>query len=267
MVLFIFFNSDGHSVEQWKKNPYDETIKSSLITKLKKYGEVYCYNPVFYNFNQFNHLMTSSKYNGEYKFTVESIDLENHCQKLFEEVYKLDEQFILISHGSGYMLAHVFANLYEDNIYGIINIDGGLTKDFLKMWLDQDKIEYIKKIKTKELTMLFENLENNKNVVDTVNLLNFIVKYHIYKQFYKSYSNLNSFDCQIAIFTNINPKNNLETLDKFKFCNDMNVANENIKIFTYLEKSNFLYFDVEKDIIDCIKSFINSIRIADINNL
>ena len=259
MVLFIFFNSEGHSVEQWKKNPFDESIKSSLLTKLKKYGDIYLYNPLFYNFNAFSNSIQNSKYNKEYEFTLESIDLETHCAKLFEEVYKLDDKFILISHGSGFMLAHIFANLYEDNIYGILNIDGGVTKDFLKMWLDQDKIESIKKIKTRELTCLFENLKLNNSRAETVNLLNFIVKYQIYKQYYKSYCESICFDCQVIIFTNVNSKNNLETLEKFKFCNDMSRQNDNIKTFIYLDKSNFLYFDIEKDIVDCVKSMVSDI--------
>jgi hypothetical protein len=259
MVLFIFFNSDGNSVEQWKKNPYDESIKSSLITKIKKHGEVYLYNPIFYNFNKFNQLITNSKYSQEYKFTIDSLDLETHCKKLFEEVYKIDTKFILISHGTGYMLSHVFANLYEENVFGIINIDGGYTKDWLKRWLDQDKIEFIKKIKAKELAILFDNLENNKYITDTIGVLNFFVRYHIFKQYFKSYCEANCFDCQIICSININPKNNLETLDKFKFCNDMSKANETIKVFNYLEKSNFLYFDIEKDIIESVKSIINNI--------
>lgn len=265
MVLFIFFNSDCHSVEQWKKNPYDESIKSSLITKIKKYGDIYLYNPIFYNFNKFNTLMTNSKYNEDYKFTIESMNLENHCKKLFEEVYKLDSQFILISQGTGYIISHIFANLYEENVFGIINIDGGNTKDWFKRWLDQDKLEFIKKIKTKELELLFQNLENNKNTADTLNLLNLIVRYHIFKQYHKSYCDRNTFDCQIFCLNNINPKNNFETLDKFKFNNNMIMSNENIKILNYLEKNNFLYFDIEKDIIECIKTVINNIRLADLD--
>jgi hypothetical protein len=265
MVLFIFFNSDCDSTEQWKKNPYDGSIKSSLITKIKKYGEVYLYNPIFYNFNKFNPLITNSKYNEDYKFTLDSINLENHCKKLFEEVYKIDTQFILISHETGFIFSHVFANLYKDNVFGIININGYYTKDWLKRWLDQDKVEFIKKIKTKELVVLFENLENNKNITDTLNLLNFIVKYHIFKQYYKLYHDLNYIDCETVCFNNINPRNNLETLDKFKFCNDLTMLNNSTKIFNYLEKSNFLYFNIEKDIIETIKLMIDNIGLAELD--
>lgn len=265
MVLFIFFNSDGDSIEQWKSNPYDKSIKSSILTKIKKYGQVYLYNPIFYNFNKFNKSIINSKYSPEYKFTLDSTNLETHCNKLFEKVYRLDTQFILISHGTGYILAHVFANLYEEHVHGMINIDGGFAKDWFKRWLDLDKIEFIKKIKTKELATLFENLENNKNITNTVNLLNFIVKYHIFKQYYKSYCDSNTFDFQIVCFNNINPNNNLETIDKFNFCNSMVVSNENIKILNYLEKSEFLYFYIEKDIVECIKNMINEIRLAEID--
>lgn len=260
MVLFILFNSDGNSVEQWKRHPYNDSIKTTLLTKLKKLGNVYIYNPIFYNFNKFNPNFNNTNYNNNFKFTLESIDLEEHCQKLFEEVYKTDDQFILISHGNGFMIAHAFANLYNDNVYGLINIDGCMSKDLLKTWLDQDKLEFIKKIKKRELQVLFENLESNINVSDTVNLLNFVVKYHIYKQYYKSYIDNDYFDCDVVLFVNINPLNNLETLDKFKFCNDIVLNNENVKVFSYLEKSNYLYFDIEKDIVNVIKKIVESLE-------
>lgn len=259
MVVFILFNSDGHSIDQWKKNPYDESIKSNLLTKLKKLGEVYLYNPIFFNFNQFNTLITNAKYSKEYIFNIDALNLDYHCGKLFEDVYKIDQQFILICHKSSFMMAHVFASKYEENVYGIINIDGGMSKDWIKKWLDNEKIESIKKIKQKELDILFKNFSENNNVDETINLLNFVIKYHIYKQYYKLYSDDNIFDFPIIIFTNINPQNNLETLDKFKFLNEMTKNNNDVKSFLYLKKSNFLYFDIEKDIIDNIKIIIDSI--------
>lgn len=265
MVLFIFFNSFHNSTEQWKKNPYDSSIKSSLINKIKKFGQIYLYNPIFYNFNIFNQSITNHKYSSEFEFTIESMNLEKHCEKLFEEVYKIDNRFILISHDTGFLLAHVFANLYEENVLGFININGGYTKEWLKSWLDQDKLEYIKKIKNRELKVLFENLKSNKRLNDTLNLLNLIVKFNLFKQYHKSYSDVYSFDCPIISFNNIKLTNNLETIEKFKFNNKLELMLCNAKTLNYMDKNDFLYFYIEKDIIEIINQLINNINLADLD--
>lgn len=263
MVLFIFFNSIGCSVEQWKKNPYDGSIKSTLINKIKKIGNVYLYNPIFYNFNSFDSQIVNSKYSEEYEFTIDSLNIEKHCEKLFEKVCELDSQFVLISHDLGFIFAHIFATLYEKYVVGIININGAYTKNWFKFWLDKDKMEYIKKIKNKELNMLFENLKLGKKITETIKLLEYVVKYNLFKQYYKFCSDTNmSFDCEIMCFINTETQNNnnLEIIDKFNFCNKLNVSNSNVKIFNYLDKSNFIYFDIEKDIIDSIKNLINNLE-------
>lgn len=260
MVLFIFFNCEGHSVQQWKSNPFDDSIKSGIVSKVKKFGEVYMYNPLFYNFNKFNSSIKNEKYNKEFKFDIKTLDLEEHCKKLFTEVYKIDSKFILISHSLGYIFAHTFANMYDDNIEAIINIDGGCSKEWVKRWLDQDKIEFVKKIKNRELNELFINLERGTHLADSINLLNLVVRYNILKQYYKNCDQVNQLSCCTYIFHNIDPKNSLCILDKFKFCNEMTKINDNVKIFNYLEKNPFLYFDIEKDIVDVIKLIIDNSR-------
>lgn len=257
MVLFIFFNDIGLSIEQWKKHPFDSSVKSTLLSKLKKFGDTFVYNPVFYNFQNYNCSMVSKKYNENYKFSIKQVDLEEHCKKLFTEVYPLDDEFILISHSAGYLFSHTFANMYADNVKAIININGGFTKEWIKLWLTKEQIQFIKKIKDRDLNELFDNLEKNRLIPETLKLLDQIVKYNIFKQYNTIEHKLN---CPIYIFTNIDTKYQLETLDKFKFNNDISKLNEQTKTYFFLDKSDFLYFDIDKQICETISEIVNNLE-------
>ena len=57
-ILFLFFNGGGLTEKQWYDHPYksypdwldrpNENLKTNLISKIKKQGDVYLYTPVFY---------------------------------------------------------------------------------------------------------------------------------------------------------------------------------------------------------------------------
>lgn len=262
-MLFIFFNEIGFSVEQWKHHPFDDAIKTSLLTKIKKFGEVFVYNPIFYNFFQFNKIIKNHKYNKEYVFEIKSIDLIAHCKRLFSEVYKLDSDFVLISHADGYIISHIFADLYKDNVKAIININGGHTSDWYKRWLEQDKNQFIKKIKDRELKQLFYNLEKNKIVNETISLIDQVVKYYLYKQYMKIPT---EFECPVIIFNNLCMSDGFNTMDKFKFSNQMSKLNDNVKTFNYLDKSDLLYFDIEKELVEIIKKVVEDIKVNEVVN-
>jgi hypothetical protein len=46
-TMFIFFNGGGMLHSQWFKNPYDGKT-TDIINKVKKFGKVFLYDPVFY---------------------------------------------------------------------------------------------------------------------------------------------------------------------------------------------------------------------------
>ena len=79
MLLFILFNGNMMSTEQWKKHPF-KNEKTKFLNKLKKLGDVYIYNPVFYNFNKFDNDIINKKYNDKYDFTLSSLNLDKHCE-------------------------------------------------------------------------------------------------------------------------------------------------------------------------------------------
>lgn len=264
MVLFILFNEIGMSVNQWKVHPFDESIKTTLLSGLKKFGDVFVYNPIFYNFQHFNVKILNGVYNDNYKFSIKDINLDDHCKKLFTEVYKLDTDFIVISHGYGYIIANAFVNAYSEHVKGIVNINGGNTKEWLKAWLSQEKVTFLKKIKDKELNDLYKNLDKKNNISDIINLLNNIVQYNIIKQSQPIQNKITNIP--IFIFTNVITKNGLETLDKFKYCNELVQLHENVKCFYFLDKSDFLYFEISKQILEIAKELVNKIKLNTVVN-
>jgi hypothetical protein len=251
MILFILFNQFCMSTEQWKKHPY-QNKKTGFLNKLKKIGDIYIYNPIFYNFNQFNNGIVNKKYNTKYNFTIKSLDLEKHCEDVYNDVMEKYDEFVLISHSTGYIIAHKFAELYEKNVKGIINIDGGNTKEWYKMELGKNEMRFFKKVKDKQLKSLFLNLKNNVQVNESIRVLEKVVRYNLFKQYTKL---KNQYSCPIYIFNNVDSKNELDMLDKFKYNNDFCEKN-NARSFYYINKSDFLYIDIDKQIINCINNFV-----------
>lgn len=251
MLLFILFNGDNMSAEQWKKHPH-QNKKTGFLNKLKKLGDIYIYNPIFYNFNQFNNDIVNKKYGKKYDFTIKSIDLEKHCEDVYNNIIENYDEFILIAHSTGHIIAYKFAELYEKNVKAIININGGNTKEWYKTKLNQNEIYFFKKIKDKQLKSLFMNLKNNNQVQESVKVLNKVVMYNLYKQ----HSKLEKcYACPIFIFNSINIDDKLNVLDKFKYNNEM-CENTDAKSFYYINESTYLYFDIEKQIINCIKNIL-----------
>lgn len=250
MVLFVLFNGGGLSEKQWKENPFGGK-KTNFLTKLKKYGNIYTYTPIFYNYNKYNNL-DDNKYGKDIEFNIEDTDLENHCELIYNEIKKLDDFFILISHSRGHMMAYKFAIMYEKKVKAVINIDGGYTKNWYKSWLGSDKLYHIKKIKDKQLKSLFENIKNNVDITETIKVIDRVVKFNMFKQFSSIETGIN---CDIYIFNNILPNDSPQNIDKFEYNNDMIKNNKNVKSFYYYDKDHFLYYDVPNDIIDVIKKY------------
>lgn len=262
MVLFIFFNDIGTSVDEWKKHPHDSSIKSNLLNKLKKMGNVYIYNPIFYNFKKYDVTILNQKYNDEIVFNLDQLNLKSHCKKLFTEVYKLDNEFVLIAQSDGHILAHTFASMYKENVNSFISINGTQSKEFIKMWLEKDQMKFIKKIKNKNLNELFDNLKNKRQTNDTIELLEIIVRYHMYKQ-YNEFTDL-KLECQLFLFISIDQLEKLESLNKIKFNNEISTQNEKVKTFLYLNKTKYLYYDIEKNLHELLKKIVSNISILQI---
>ena len=262
-ILFLFFNGGGLSEKQWYEHPYksypdwldrpNENSKTNLISKIKKLGDIYLYNPVFY--------FKKEDIINDKTFTIKDLDLINHCHLLYEKIKNYKKIFI-ISHSRGWILSKFFISLYHNKIVGYINIDGGEGPEFYKEHLEKWKKDF-GHIDDNELMELFKKIkEGDKKSADIVSRF---VKYIIYKQDFEykyNYSNI-----KMIILNNI--YNDEETsikdteyvnktiMSKFDY-NKQFENNINIKSIYYVGKTHFLYFydGVVNDIIDNIKIII-----------
>jgi len=244
-MLFIFFNG-GLTSEQWYTHPYEENIKTDLINQIEKLGKIYLYDPIFYT---------------KKGFTIDDLNLINHCKSLYDTVKDISNEYFLISHSRGHILAHIFISLYGKHVKGFINIDGGSPELGHLNILSADNIKY-ENTTNDDLEVMFNDIKNNNK--EAKSKLSNIVKYFMYKQ-YNAIIIYFNFDFPVYILNNIyhNDEINLNMddyvkttlIDKIKF-NEQFSKNKNVKSIYYVNKTHFLYFGMEEDILDMIKRML-----------
>jgi len=155
-IIFLFFNGGGLSHEQWITHPYyddewlnrpNENKKSDLIRKIKQFGDVYLYTPIF-------NITYEDMINGK-MFSIKDLNLENHVKKLNENIKDYKKVFI-ISHSRGNILAKFFCSIYNYKVIGYINIDGGESSDWYNKYFYELDDKY-KDINDEKLNELFRN--------------------------------------------------------------------------------------------------------------
>lgn len=257
-MLFILFNGGG-AVSQWHQF---QGRSSNLVHELKKLGDVYEYNPNFYfddetldKFIESDQLML---------FDQNDLDLELHCKKLYDRVKDLDDTYFLISHSRGIMYAHVFGNLYQKQIVGYINIDGGKPKSEIHTILDdfKDKYSDIDLVNNDVLYELFHKLKTHPDQKKEIKAyLSKIVQYHQYKQYPKTEI---KFHFPTYILNNIYDDDDInidmhdyttKTLKwKIEFNRDCE-KHKNVKSVWYVGKEHWLY--TFNDVVSDMIGFIN----------
>ena len=267
MILFLFFNGGGLTDKQWFTHPYKtnsewlnrpkEKLKSDLISKLKSFGDIYLYTPIF-------NASSDDIING-HRFTSKDLDLTYHCTKLHKDIEKYDK-IIIISHSRGWIIASHYINLYHKNIIGYINIDGGETIEFSKKRINGWNKLY-QHIDDDELDKIFNKIKSadssDSAADDAKHILSGYVKYMLYRQNnYIKHTNVkmyilnniyNDTETQINDINYIN-ETVVPKLDYNKYYED----NENVKSIYYVGKTHFLYFyeDVVNDMIEIVKKLI-----------
>lgn len=262
-LIFVFFNGGGLTDKQWFEHPYknkdkwldrtNENEKTDLIEKIKQFGDVYLYTPVFY--------MTQEDATKGKTFSLKDLDLINHCKELYEKI-KDHKRIFLISHSRGNILAKFFCSIYNDKVIGYINIDGGESPEWYKKYFSKldDKYKSFKIMNDTKLNDLFNDEKNNYNVISQ------FVKFSIYKQSYELKYEFNDIK-KMIILNNIYNDTEIKITDqsyvkdtlmsKIDF-NKQFENNKNVKSIYYVGKSHYLYFydDVVDDIICYVKNIV-----------
>jgi len=259
-ILFIFFNGGGADKNMWYKF---QGKKTNILSKIKQIGKIYLYDPLTTltdeKINEFK------KSDSSYIFTLSDVNITNHCEKLYHDVSKISNKFFLISHSRGYMFANVFSKLYNKNIIGYINIDGGKPKCEYKEYLKINKNKYDNITNEYILSLQLELKKLDQSHTKQIKKeLSNITNYFTFKQYKKT---IWKYNFPVYILNNIYNDNEInicmddyvKTTLKYKFdYNKKLESNPNVKSIWYVGKKHwlFVYESIENDIIDIIKKII-----------
>jgi hypothetical protein len=177
MVLFILFPGFGNTEKFWenkiemkKKKVYLK--KLDFLKKLKKIGKVYLYTPKLHNLNYYR-TGHNKQYGKVYcnlfskptKITLDDINIDKECKKIFNLLKDKNEKFIPIGHSIGSWFALHFSNIYPSYCINTIFLDGTvITPNAVnfsyKNWFKNKKLK-LNEITNDKLDILFDKVIKN----------------------------------------------------------------------------------------------------------
>ena len=257
----------------------DKKIKTNFIKELKKLGEIYYYDPQFWNVKFYLSKTEKSKYfyNEKLNFTNSDLDIDNVCTKIYNDVKDFNGKIIPIGHSLGAFYVYHFSQKYSSKCLFCIYLDNTPLGpvNYTKYPKDYDNTEKIEKIKKyskyndEDIELLKEKVY--KNDIESAKILEEAIYFKI-----KSYESIiekaDKFKVMSLFFYNFDLKEydkdkhpleswsyywqqrRLREIDYFTEHNK-----NNYKAYTFINKGHFLFYkkDVIEIIIQNIKNYIN----------
>ena len=170
MVLFILFPGFIDTDKYWEykidglekaKGPF-KLKKLNFLKKLQKLGKVYTYTPKINNFKHYSindtdgleyYKIRSKLYKNPTKITLDDINIDKECKRIYQIVKDKDEKFIPIGHSIGSWFALHFSNLYPSKCLKVIFLEGA--------YIDSSNNDF-KRIKSNKVEVKKLNLLVNK---------------------------------------------------------------------------------------------------------
>ena len=264
-MLFIFFNGGSMPKDAWYIHPF-ENLQTNFVDKIKKFGDVYLYNPVYNNFHKYNTKPFGNtnkyKYGKNIYFKLDDLNLENHSKSIYEKVKNNKPPYILVAHSRGVMDALTFAKMYPNKVAGIFIIDGAeLSDEFMNWYFNKWKGQFddMDNIKLKQLLdIIKEKYDKGEDNSEEVKFLNNFVKYKYFEQ-YKDIP-LN-FNVPVTMFVNFEDADKAEHERKKKWYQELKKLNgDNLKVIEFHNKTHFLYFTETDRIVNEISKFVKKIQ-------
>ena len=216
-------------------------IKHNFISKLKKMGFVYFYEPLYVNIKYyFSNEPKKSLYDKNIDFTKDNLDVEKECEKVYEKIKDFDGKFIPIGHSISSYFVYCFQKKYSSRCLFSVIIDGAPLGPINQTLNDEKKlyplIEKYEKYDDIMINKLKEKLY--KNDIKAFKKLSDIAMYNIFK--YKEITNkAEKFNKPVIEFYNIDIKDDKKKLKIDHFFN-LNRINE----IEYLKKHNNDYVSI-----------------------
>lgn len=154
-ILFIIFPGLSETIKHFKLNDVNGKFSnnSNFLSSLKKFGDIYFVKQNWNNINYYNKYEQDEKYlyNSNINFSLNDLNMNNICSKLYNDVKNFNGKFVLIGHSIGSIPLYYFSQKYSAKcLYNFI-IDGTNYGSFYS----NEKIHNI-------LIKKCNNLSNNK---------------------------------------------------------------------------------------------------------
>jgi pimeloyl-ACP methyl ester carboxylesterase len=258
MVLFILFPGGGCDESYW--NITSTNKNCHFLDKLKEIGDVYTYTPEsnYIKQNNFRKL----------NLTLEYLDLEHHCEQIYNKVKHIHTPYIPIGHSLGAFFAMKFANKYKKLCKAVILLDPSTMRAIPAFVKDKPDYKILLAYDDSKILELVNKIKNKYTLgtdpEDEIETLQLIIYYNVLKQ-YKSVSL--ALDVPCAVFINVDdvtPTNAKEKdvpikysiIRKF-FLNQLIKKNiNNIYMYHFVNATHYIHWTNPEGIIEKIKPFV-----------
>lgn len=256
-LLFILFPGNQVIKKEWDWIGYDnkkhQSITNDFIKKINKMGDIYFYEPTYYNLNHYNKGHEKWFKDDNIDFTKDDIDVDKVCAKIYNDIKDFDGKLVPLGHSIGAYFVYHFAQKYSSKcLFGVI-IDGMfintsnnklINKNYKKNNKKYSKYtnEQIKNLTDKLKNNDINDKEANKKIIRELSDMYFIHIANYEKQIKKnmkfkipmiSFYNYHT-DCN----NKINKTLNECTLSDVEFIRKYN-DDKKYKIITFLDKTHF----------------------------
>ena len=248
-LLFIMFPGNGVIKNGWDTidfNYKNGAIKrNNFIKEIKKLGEIYFYEPKYYNIYHYNGNEGYDKwYSKDINFTKDDIDIDKICENIYNDVKDFNGKIVLLGHSMGSYFVYYFSQKYASKcLFGII-IDGMLffsPQNLTNKKKFNNDIKKYTKYTDKDIDELRKEVlnSNKKSINELYNVyFNNIVSYE------KIIKNFKTFKTPIISFCNfeiIIDKTKKEDINYYNKANRERI-NENNYMRKYNKSSKFIDF-------------------------
>jgi hypothetical protein len=268
------FPGSGVSKKGWDTHYEKDTgkkIKTNFISKLKKMGSIYFYEPLYNNLKYYiKNEPEKSLYDKNIDFKKEDLDVSKECEKIYNNLKNFDGMFIPIGHSIGSYFVYCFQQKYSSRCLFSVIIDGSPLGPIEQTLNDKklySNIEKYQKYDDIMINKLKEKLYKNNDIKTFNKLVNIYIN-NLFK--YKEITNkAEKFNKPLIGFYNLRIKdekkrfkidhfsnlNKIKEIEHFKKYNN----DDNYISITFINKSHYPHdIDDSKEIIlSSIKGLID----------
>lgn len=251
-LLFIMFPGNRVMKNGWDtinfNNKTGTIERNNFIKEIRKLGEIYFYEPKYYNIYHYYDNENDDKWFGnDINFTKDDIDIDKICKNIYNDIKDFNGKIVLLGHSMGSYFVYYFSQKYASKcLFGII-IDGMLFfsptgYNFNNKKKFNNDIKKYTKYTDKDIDELRKNIHNGdkKSIDELVNVyFNNILSYDkIIKNFKTLKIPIISF-CNFEIITD---KTQKKLIEEFNYFNKERI-NENNYIRKYNKPNKFKIID------------------------